>query len=96
MAQLNWKQLHRRSLELNQPETFRELTLSGRLDPYLLEVDQVARESYLSQVERLQQKTPKWTPDQIERSAQEVVLQEIVLVRDQETLEAEAQGGYLD
>lgn len=96
MIEPNWKQLHKESLRQNQPETFRELTSSGRLNQYLLEVDQVARESYKTQVERLQQKRPKWTPDQMERSAQEVVLQELVLVRDQETLEAEAQGGYLD
>ena len=51
---------------------------------------------YEMESRRLRDHAPPLTPDQIERIVRGLVLSELVLVRDSETLEAEAQGGYLD
>ena len=92
----NWKALHQRSLQQNQPKTYHELVSSGTLNQVLQEVDQEAREMFEELVKELRASNPSWTQDQAERSAQEVVLAELVLVKDDETLEADRQGGYTD
>lgn len=95
MPEPDWKALHKRSLRQNQPETYRALERSGDLLEYLHDIDRQARVTYAKISERLS-KDGTWTADQVERTAREVVLEELVLVRDQETLDAEARGGYGD
>lgn len=91
----DWKELHKRSLRRNQPQLYRELETSGELKAHLEAVDRVARATYKKTSERLRNsRREKWTPDQIERTATEIVMQEVILVMDAETLEAERRGAY--
>lgn len=92
----NWKELHKKSLRENQPRTFRTLSRSGALSQHLQEVHQEAEEMWMLLTGQLREKNPTWTPDQIERTATEVVLHELILVRDEETMRAELAGGYTD
>lgn len=96
MQQPNWKALHQRSLQQNQPEHLRELMSSGTLNQVLQEVAEEAQEMFEYLTKQLRKSNPSWTQDQAERSAQEVVLAELVLVKDAETQEADRQGGYTD
>lgn len=91
----NWKALHRRSLQENRPRFFRTLVRTGELERYLEGIDQEASEMYAQLVVRLS-RDPARTPDQVQRQAEELVLHEFILVMDEETLEAERHGGYVD
>ncbi|MCK5651739.1 MAG: TnpV protein [Gemmatimonadetes bacterium] len=91
----DWKRLHHRSLQQSKPKLLRELSDRGRLQTHLQEVAQEAQEMFERISDQLRKANPKSTPDQIERSAEEMVLQEIVLVKDEETELAEVHG-YLD
>ena len=95
MMPMHWKGLHRKSLKDNQPKTFRELSATGKLNDHLQEVAREAQETYERMQTDLKKRNPRWTPDQIERCAREVVLQDLVLVKDEMTLQAE-KTGYLD
>ena len=90
-----WGSLHRRSLSQNRPDLLRELSQQGKLKSHLQEVDQEAQEMFESISTRLKTSNPTWTPEQIAQSAKEVVLQDLVLVKDKETERAEIDG-YLD
>lgn len=92
----NWRELHKRSLRENQPKMFKELSQTGQLNRHLEEVDQEASEMYSLLVKRMLSRNPSRTLDQVSRSATEVVMQDLVLVKDAETQEADRLGGYVD
>ena len=91
----NWARLHLESLGQSKPKYLKELSNEGRLQTHLQEVGQEAQEMFERIVVRLQNSRPKWTQGQIEKSAEETVLQDLVLVKDEETELAEIHG-YLD
>ena len=91
---MDWKSLHRRSLQKNRLKLFRELVRTGELEEHLEEIGQSASEMYAELVADLSQ-DPARTPDQVRRQAEELVLHEFILVMDEETLEAE-RDGYVD
>ena len=91
----NWSSLHEASLKLNQPAAWKELRDTGELEQYLQRVGQEAQESF-EMIRDRQMKQPGWTMDQAERTAEEMVLNDLILVMDTETSEAMSQGGYRD
>ena len=91
----NWKSLHEASLKQNQRARWKELRDTGELEQYLQRVGQEAQESF-ELIRDRQMKQPGWTMDQAERAAEEIVLNDSILVPDRETSEAMNQGGYLD
>ena len=91
----NWKSLHEASLRQNQPARLKQLRETVDLTEYLQVVDQEAQEMFEAIRDR-QMKQPGWTMDQAERTAEEMVLNDLVLVMDTETSEAMSQGGYRD
>jgi len=91
----NWKSLHLNSLGGSKPKLLKELSDTGSLTKHLQEVGQEAQEMFESIVGGLSRKNPTWTRQQMEKCAEEVVLQDLVLVKDEETELAE-RVGYLD
>ena len=91
----NWSSLHEASLKQNQPERLKQLRETVDLTEYLQVVDQEAQEMFEAIRDR-QMKQPGWTMDQAERTAEEMVLNDLILVMDTETSEAMSQGGYRD
>ena len=95
MPRRNWKSLHEASLMQNQRARWKELRDTGELEQYLQRVGQEAQESF-EMIRDRQMKQPGWTMDQAERTAEEMVLNDLILVMDTETSEAMSQGGYRD
>lgn len=91
----NWSSLHEASLKQNQPERWKQLRQTGDLKEYLRLVDREAQETF-ELIRDRHLKKPSWTMDQAERMAEEIVLNDSILVPDRETSEAMNQGGYLD
>ncbi len=98
-------QLHRKQLQQSRPEMYRELQKSGELGRYLRNVDQSAdrmKELLLKQLAEKQPYNPvKWENNRelweasLERIADELVLEDRVLVPDAET-QAAMRNGYVD
>lgn len=91
----HWKRMHLRSLGESKPKLLKELSDLGRLTAHLQEVDQEAQDMYERIVRGLTKKNPTWTQRQIETSAEEAVLRDLVLVKSEET-ELADRVGYLD
>ena len=91
----NWTALHEASLRQNQCKVWHELHDTGELEQYLQRVGQEAQESF-EMIRDRQMKQPGWTMDQAERTGEEMVLNDLILVMDTETSEAMSQGGYRD
>ena len=100
-----YAQLHRESLQENRPEYYRELKQRGELQSHLKVVERQANELHDQVVKNLKQKQPynpvEWKNRReawegwLDRTADEVVLNDLVLVPDQETLAA-MRDGYTD
>ena len=95
MPYRNWKRLHLASLGQSKPKLLKELSEEGRLTTHLQEVAQAAQEQFERSVTGLLKLNPGWTQSQAERSAEEAVLQDLVLVKSEET-ELADRVGYLD
>ncbi len=101
----NYRQLHEESLAQNRPESYRELKRKGELQSYLNVLQQQAKELHQTVRQSLAQKKPynpvEWKNSRsawegwLDRTAQEVVLHDLVLVPDLETEQA-MQDGYQD
>lgn len=101
----NYRQLHQDSLKANKPDLYRDLSRSGELEAHLDEVAESANSLYTTIVRQLAEKNPynpvEWENSRaawegwLERTAQELVLSDRVLVPDAET-EAAMRDGYLD
>ncbi len=99
-GQLHWEQLRQ-----SRPEMYRELQKSGELGKYLRDIDQSAEQMKALLLKQLAEKQPynpvEWNNSRgawegwLDRTAEEVVLQERVLVPDAET-QAAMQNGYVD
>ena len=97
--------LHRQQLQQSRPDMYRALQQEGELGKYLRNVDQSAeemRELLLKQLAAKQPYNPvEWNNSReaweasLDRTAEEIVLQERVLVPDAET-QAAMQNGYVD
>ena len=90
-----WKGWHLKSLGRSKPRLLKELSQSGKLTDHLQEVGTEAQETFESIVASLKESHPSWTQDQIEKCAEEMVLQDLVLVKD-EASELADRVGYLD
>ncbi len=98
-------QLHREQLQQSRPEMYRELQKSGELGRYLRNVDQSADRMKALLLKQLAEKQPynpvEWNNSReawegsLERIADELVLEDRVLVPDAET-QAAMQNGYVD
>ncbi len=100
----NWADRH---LEEHLPQVRRELKKSGQLQSYLLDVEERTDEA-LDQVRGILKKSkplPKETTNFLEviayqnwlqRTSEELVLQEFILLPDEETAKAMKEGGYTD
>ena len=97
-------QLHGEQLQLSQPATYRDFQQSGELAEHLHAIDQQAnqmKERLLQQLEKSQPYHPKeWRSREtwlggLDRIAEDLVLNDLVLVPDQETQEA-MWDGYRD
>ncbi len=101
----NYRQLHEQSLAQNRPDMYAALKRSGDLDSYLDDVQQEAKELHTTIKNQLAERNPydaaAWQNSQsawegwLERTAQEFVLHDLVLVPDAET-ERAMRAGYLD
>ncbi len=94
-APYDWAGIHRRSLQENQPATLKELAAEGTLDEHIRAIGRDAQRMFETIVRGLEKANPTWTQDQRERCAAESVMADLVLVKDQETLNAD-RDGYLD
>lgn len=90
-----WRSLHQQSLQQNRPDLLRELSDQGRLESHLQAVGREAQEMFERISRDLKGANPSWTLVQIEKSAEETVMQDLVLVKDLLTEDAE-RFGYLD
>ena len=97
-------QLHRDQLQLSKPETYRDFQQAGELEEHLHAIDQQAEKMkalVMRQLEKSQPYNPKeWGSREawmggLDRIAEELVLNDLVLVPDQETQDA-MQDGYRD
>jgi len=101
---VNYRQLHEESLKQNRPEWYQQLQSAGNLQRHLDAVSQEAKELHQRLVSQLQAKQP-YNPVEfparetwekyLNQVAREIVLYEVVLVKDQESEDAE-QNGYRD
>lgn len=102
---MNYRQLHQESLQQNQPQAYAQLEKSGQLNEYLNGVAASAKRLHQQVVDELRLKQPynpveyqdraNWERH-LQQVAQEIVLQDRILVPDPETEQARSQGGYLD
>ena len=98
-------QLHREQLQQSRPEMYRELQRSGELGRYLRDVEQSANRMKALLLKQLAESQPynpvEWNNSReawegwLERTAEELVLNDRVLVPDAET-QAAMQNGYVD
>ena len=96
-------QLHREQLQQSRPEMYRELQRSGQLAKYLQDLDRSAEEMKARLVRQLKEKQPynpvEWNNSReaweggLDRTAEELVLNDRVLVPDAET-QAAMRDGY--
>ena len=101
----NYRQLHEDSLKTNRPAVYEELRRSGELPQYLDGVRDDANRLYQRLLKQLAEKNPYHPADwknsreawegALERSAQEFVLHDRILVPDPET-ERAMRDGYTD
>ena len=101
----NYRQLHEESLAENRPEYYRQLKRSGQLQSHLNVVKRQAKELHQNVRNALAKKHPynpvEWKNSRsawegwLDRSAEEVVLHDLVLVPDLET-ERAMRDGYTD
>ncbi len=98
-------QLHREQLQQSRPDMYRELQKSGELRKYLRDVDESADRMKALLLKQLAESQPynpvEWNNSRelweasLGRIADELVLEDRVLVPDAETLAA-MQNGYVD
>lgn len=101
----SYRQLHEESLAQNRPDLYRELKQSGDLQSYLDGVQRDAKQLHETIKKQLADRNPynpvEWKNSKeawdgwLERTAQEFVLHDRVLVSDAET-ERAMRDGYLD
>jgi hypothetical protein len=101
----NYRRVHEESLRENQPRLYRELKRSGELKAHLDEIVRSAREMHALIVKQIAERHPynpaEWKKGRraweawLERTANELVLHDRVLVPDAET-EMTMRDGYLD
>ncbi len=101
----NYRQLHEDSLRQNRPEMYAELKKKGQLRAHLNTVQQQANDLHVRLRKDLAQKHPynpvEWKNGReawegwLDRTAEELVLNDRVLVPDAET-QAAMQNGYVD
>ncbi len=99
--------LAEKHLKEHQPKVYRELKQSGQLLSYLLDVEERTDEA-VDQVRASLKKSkplPKETTifleilayqNWLQRTSEELVLQEYILLPDEETAKAMREGGYTD
>lgn len=102
----NYRQLHEDQLRQNKPALYRELKRDGALKAHLDDIAQSAKEMHARIVRQMAERHPynpaEWGNSReawegaLERSAQEFVLSDRVLVPDAETEKAQQDGGYTD
>ena len=98
-------QMHLESLNENRPDVYREFQRKGQLQRHVQAIDQDAKAMKAQVVKDLAQKNPynpvEWKNSRgawegwLDRTAEEFVLNDLVLVRDLETEEA-MRDGYTD
>lgn len=102
----NYRQIHKDQLEQSQPDRFRDLKRSGKLGAHLKSVQAEAESQFHLVVKQLKARNPynpvEWKNSReawegwVERTADELVLDDLVLVKDKETEAADLNGtGYL-
>lgn len=101
----NYRSLHEQSLRESRPDFYRALKRSGELTAHLDDVAREAREMHALVVKQMAERHPydpaEWKNSRsawegwLQRTAQELVLHDLVLVPDQETLNA-MRDGYTD
>ena len=101
-----YRQLHEEQLRQNRPDVYRDLQRTGDLKAHLDETADSARRMRATIVRQMAERNP-YNPEEwrgsreawqgwLERTADELVLHDLVLVPDEETERAERQGGYTD
>lgn len=102
---MNYRQQHQESLKQNQPQVYHQLEQKGQLNEYLNGVAEGAKQFHRQLLEQLKEKQPFNPVEYQDRAswerhlhqvAQEIVLNDRILVPDPETEQARNQGGYLD
>jgi hypothetical protein len=101
-----YRQLHEEQLRQNRPAMYRELDQSGQLRAYLDEMAKSAHSLRERLIRQMQTRNPynpvEWSNSRsawegwIDRTVNEFVLQDRVLVADEETERAMREGGYTD
>lgn len=100
----NYRRLHEDSLKANRPDLYRGLRRGGELREYLDDIQANANELHQTVLKQLAERNPynpsEWGNSReawegwIERTADELVLHDRILVPDAETERAEREGGY--
>lgn len=102
----SYRALYEESLAENRPEDYRALKASGELKALLDSVAQTARDSHRQIVKNLAERHPynpvEWAPQGrgawegwLERTAEELVLHDLILVQSPEDARADLEG-YTD
>lgn len=104
-TQHEYNRLRRPRIAQNRPDLHRDLKRSGELEAHLDEIAQSARDMHALIVKQLAERHPydpvkrksrsAWE-GALERTAQELVLHDRVLVPDEETERAMRDGAYTD